>query len=383
MAFELKTLRNLFGVPFSGTIGNVANPNYQLYAEVQVSTDDITYVKTTSYLLDPLTSVSNIFVVNDGFKGQFINPDFNPWDIDVISKVTYNRLFGKIYGAEFWGEPGIVQTTPVLIGEYLMLKGGVQHAKGWPAALTQINSQKKFLTWHPDIKVVSALQPEIIHFLIQTDTVTAVNLKVQIYYTDLTDTTITAKTLGSIDQWDILRIPAGVTNLDLEAVTPSKVISHYDIWLENQANAVISEVKTYEIDQYTYFTERFWMYVNSLGMPEIFRTYGRAAIKNSVKYNASKRMVTYDNSPKTASYQINSSAHRSEWEMSTGFIRDRETAYYMLDFLSQRSSLYLLRDNDYFPYQMLGPSTHDVEIDDEFNYYLRFKVLGAFEENTY
>jgi hypothetical protein len=118
-------------------------------------------------------------------------------------------------------------------------------------------------------------------------------------------------------------------------------------------------------------------------MPEIFRTYGRAAKKNQIAISQNKRMVTYDYDIKTPSYQINRSVNRSEWEVSTGFLRDEQTARYMLDFLSQSAPLYLLRDNDYFPYQMLSPTMHEVETDDEFAYYMRFKVLGAFDDQSY
>jgi hypothetical protein len=377
----LRFLRNIFGHTITGNAGNAILPNYQLYGEVRVEMipNSGTFFKTQGYLMDPGAGIASFFAIGSAFRGYFIAPKFNPWPINTISKVTYNKLNGKLYGGEFYGEIPEVEGSLTLIENYVVLKAGTQEGIGFSAALADLTTNKRFLTHHPEVKVVSPTQPELLHFLNIYADVTAITLKATICYTDLSEMTINAKTISGLDQWDLLRIPAGLTSLNLAAVFPSKTISHYELWLEDQDNEEISERKIYELDQYTYETERFWMFENSFGMPEIFRTVGRASYKNAIGTSVSKRMVTYDQDTKVPSFQINRTANRSTADVSTGYLRDKETAIYMLDFLTQKGTLYELRSADYFPYQLQAPSMHEVATDDDFSYYVRFQVLGAFE----
>jgi hypothetical protein len=377
----LRFFRNLFGHIITGDETNALNDNYQIYGEVRVEkiADSGNYFKTAGFLMDPSIPVQAFFVINSAFRGWFTAPFFNPWTITNIGRVFYNKLLGKLYGGEFYGEIPEVTGELTLIEEYVVLKGGIKLSQGFTAAFNDLTTNKRFLTNHPSTKVISAAQPELLHYIVFQSDVTQVKLKVKIHYTDLTDTTITPKTISSIAQWDLLRIPVGVTSLALAAVTPSKTILYYEVWLEDQDDVVMSESKFYELDQYMYETERFWMYENSYGMPEVFRTVGRASFRTAISTTASKRMITYDYNPKVPSFHVNRTNNRTETEVSTGYLRDKATASYMLDFLTQKGVLYLLEKNDFFPYQMQSPSMHEERTDDEFNYYVRFKVLGAFE----
>lgn len=383
---KVRAYRNLFGETVTGDIGTASTqPYYQLYGEVHVETvpGSGTYYKTLPMALDPYVDVSARFILNAGFAGYFKAPHFNPESITAITKTTHNILKGKFYKGVVYGDPPVVQGTPTLVDDYLVLKGGFAKKYGFDTTWDHITTNQKFLSWHPDIKTVGMFQPEILHFLVQTAAVTTVNLKVKITYTDDTTETVTPRTLGSITQWDLLRIPAGIPNLGLASVNFAKTISFYELWLENQSSQKITESRFYELDQRLQPYERIWMYENSIGMPEIFRTLGKSVYKTGItpKYSQKAHIEGYD--VKESNFLTHNTYLRAVQEVSTGFLRDRKTAEYMLDFLSQKATLYEIKNGSYWPMQLIAPSMHEEAVDEEYKYYVRFQVSGGFEDTVF
>ena len=380
---KIQLFRNLFGETVTGVV--TTQPYYQLYGEVRVETvpGSGTYVKTLGYVMDPAVDLQARFVLNSGFKGFFLAPHFNPYSVTAITKTTHNVLRGKFFKSQIYGDPPVIQGTPTEVESYLVLKGGIAQRVGLAAGWERVTTDKKFLTWHPVVKAVGIFQPELLHFLIQTDTVTTVNLKVKLTYTDGTDTTVTPRTLAGITQYDLLRIPAGIPNLELASVDFARTISYYELWLEDQAGTVISERRYFELDQYEQRWERLWLYENSFGMPEVFRTVGKTKYGTGITPMRSKLSVAETYDVKQPQYLTRETYLRTDQEISTGMLRDRETAAYMLDFLSQKAPLFELKDGDYHPVQLLPPSVHEEAVDEEYSYFVRFKVAGAFEETVF
>jgi len=380
---KLRFLGNLFGENVVGA-GSV-EPFYQLYGEVRVEQTPGSgiYTKTASYLLDPLPDLSNFFVLNSAFRGYFKAPHFNPYAVTEIQKVNHNILRGKFLHSESFGDPPVVQ-TPLADGEeYVVLKAGVSHRVGFEAALSRIIDGKKFLTWHPEVKTVGMYQPELLHFLVHQSGITTVKLKVKVTYTDGSENNIQPLTLGSLGQWDLLRIPVGMEVLELASLDFTKVVSHYEVWLEDQAANVISESRFYELDHDHQPYERLWLYENSLGMPEVFRTVGKSQYRNAIDHIAGRRILSRNYDTKVPQFFTSQTFTRQEQDISTGPLRDAKTAAYMLDFLCQKAALYELKDGDYFPMQLIPPKSHHISTDEDFNYFLRFQVAGAYEDATY
>ena len=96
-----------------------------------------------------------------------------------------------------------------------------------------------------------------------------------------TSRTLTMNTQAATDKmmYEIIASPGklGLTGLADEIPTG------YDIWLTNQADAVISEIRQFVLD-YTYYEwPRFFVFKNSLGCFEIFRTTGQAQRKQKLE----------------------------------------------------------------------------------------------------
>jgi hypothetical protein len=383
-ATKIRFSRNLFGEEVQGVELNSTEPFYQLYGEVQVELvpGSGTFTKTIDFLLDPLADLSATFVINTGFRGHFIAPNFNPTTITTIQKVTYNKLKGKFFGGEYYG------TTPEPVGvteltDLVVLKAGIADSVGFDAGFDKLFTfPNKFLTFAPQIKVVSPTTPELLHFMFVDSGHTTVNLNVKLCYTDGTEYTYSPRSISDIDIYDIIRIPVGVTALGLANAFPVKVISHYQVWLSSGAT-IISESKLFELDYDLKPFERTWMYENSLGMPEIFRTIGKTNYTNSVSTTEARRAVVYTAGSGQSRFFTNQATSRRREEISTGFLRDLETARYMLDFTLQKGTLYEIKDGTFIPVQLSSPATFADSTDGEYNYFLRFSILGGYENESY
>lgn len=382
---KLRYIRNLFSEPVTGTVLNSTQPFYQLYGEVRVEKLPGTgiYEKTTDFLLDPLEDLSNDFVLNSGFRGLFADPFFNPTTITTPQKVSYNILKGKFFGAEYFGNPPATGALTE-IDNFVVINGGVSNVLGFDEANFRLmNAPQKFLSWHPSIKLISRSQPELLHYLVYRDDITDPFLRVRITFTDQTSVTIDKAPLDvPVSQWDLLRYPVGYDALQLALVNPAKVISHYDVWVDNGFGPV-SEERTYEVDYDYQPWERLWVYENSLGMPEVFRTTGKTVFGNDVRNSTAKRALVYNTNQNTPRFFSNQVTRRLREEISTGFLRDLDTARYMVDFLIQRGTLYEIKPDRLIPYQMTTSGTYPESTDGEYNYFLRFTVQGAFEEESY
>jgi hypothetical protein len=380
---KLRYIRNLFSEPVTGTEINSTEPFYQLYGEVRVENTPGSgvYEKSIDFLLDPLEDLQNEFVLNAGFRGRFLPPFFNPYSISTMQKVNYNILKGKFYGAEYFGSPPVVGMMDE-IEDFVVINGGISTALGFDAGNFRLmNAPQKFLTWHPRIKMINRSQPEILHYLVYRDDITSLQVKVRITYTDQTDITIDKYTIDT-DQWDLIRIPVGYDALQLAIVDPSKAISEYDVWLEDTAGPV-SEERTYEVDFDFHPWERLWIYENSLGMPEVFRTIGKTSYANTFRNETAKRALVYNTNQNTPRFFSNQITRRISEEISTGFLRDLDTARYMVDFLITRGTLYEVKTDSLIPFQLTASGTYPENTDGEYNYFLRFTVAGAFEDESY
>ena len=154
---------------------------------------------------------------------------------------------------------------------------------------------RRFLTWCPDDKVVSAAQPEYLSFLLNfTPLPTAVRLRVRVHYADNTwqirtpsDTT----TLPMLRNYYVLNVAVGHDALGFDLL-PQKVLA-WEVWLANEQNQRISEIRTYRQDFEYRHQERFVVFANSLGGYDTYRFTGQSAQKQTARRLTYKRDKSY------------------------------------------------------------------------------------------
>ena len=136
------------------------------------------------------------------------------------------------------------------------------------------NENRRFLTSQPDRKIISKNQTEFLSFLMNINPMSAaVRLRIECF-SDFSGmgVPLTYQTLVSPIFMGVAMFPINVNNLGLPALC-----SYFKVWLSDQDNARISEVRTYFIDPLEKKQERFLLYSNSLGGWDTLRMTGDAS----------------------------------------------------------------------------------------------------------
>jgi len=251
-------------------------------------------------------------------------PDLPAWGQSTIFE-TYNlsRLW-KATVKEIFGDPPEQQSSNDTAVNIVLL-GGLAY-KDWPGNtfFNDLYTTGQFLTWQPDRKLVSKAQQEFLYFSTIGRDQNAIYLHCKAYFADGTDSTDTI-TNGNFDADKILIIPAGYTQLDLDNVFPGKTILKYTIWVNNNADPFSdsnrSEERTYLVDQTEYHkSEKFFLYLNSLGAFETLRCTGNVQTEVGHSRQAGKRITDYSYLPDSKQYFSRDTRSRPMIKVNTGFL---------------------------------------------------------------
>lgn len=147
-----------------------------------------------------------------------------------------------------------------------------------------IGSTGKFLTYKPNGTLVLPAAPEYLLWLhnLAVD-ITELTLCVQGYYTTAPTTPTATKTpiasLSTVSPMQAYTIPVGpdvVVGAGGEQLAATNLI-YYEVWLQNQSAARVSEVRRYYYDATYHRQAKHLIYVNSLGAPVVVTATGQSA----------------------------------------------------------------------------------------------------------
>jgi hypothetical protein len=302
--------------------------NYRMYNDVHVENDDGDYVSALKVEQPPASDGTVLFSVRRAFRNflKAIPPTLNN---GTITRLTDRIRFFK----HFTGELQDDEVTPEDLEEsepYLVLLGGLSTLK-----FPQINffgdyihENKKFMSWAPLEKVVDRQQEDYLNFFVYNTNITTVRLKIKAYYDDGTDNTDTIETRAvSIGQ--LLQIPAGPANSHVLEIEPEKNLVKYDLWLERQTGAEISEVRTYVIAQVSHPLTRYFMVLNSMGAYEVHRFTGVAVLSTDFEGEAFEKYLPPDYTNDDIQFQNDSVTFQNKGSFSTGYIKGNDSAAWL------------------------------------------------------
>jgi len=204
--------------------------------------------------------------------GEFTWPE-KPSTADRIREHTsmtaeWYFLYGERWGD---GEYQALQESSL----YKAFNGGLsfrQLAKYNAAATTfwaQLLINKYFLSWAPLTRYVGPDEPVKLYFINHSGAST-LRLYVKSYFTDGTDSTAYIDSQTSVVDKAIYEIM-----LCLKAfITSWSTLVKFDVWIANTTPTVLSEVRTFYIDNTEYSHTRYFIFRNSLGAYECLRTTG-------------------------------------------------------------------------------------------------------------
>ncbi|THU34255.1 hypothetical protein FAM09_24870 [Niastella caeni] len=158
-----------------------------------------------------------------------------------------------------------------------IVKGGV-HPYMWKGNNFFINyfpTNKPFLTWQQRGRLASLTEPLWLTWL-NTDVAgnVALTVKIQLTYTDATQTTTQYNIAQPLKQFFVYFLPAGVLQLGLQALQANKTIWYWDVWVTNVNDELLTEKYRFQHDQRNDYNQKFLLYRNSLGGLDTVRIRG-------------------------------------------------------------------------------------------------------------
>lgn len=359
---------------------NYGDGNYEIYGELRVEkvSESGVFTKTLEAFLTPDADDNAVFQLQDGAADFFPLADVNPAAVTQITLINDNQVRAQFYAAESYGDPPVLQTL-ALNDTFRILKGG--RPKLFSGNFfSQMQTAKKFLTWHPGNKKVDINQPEILHFYVYVD-ITQVTQKLRVYFSDNTDTTVNVQANVAVLEDRIYRMPAGYSNLNINAINPAKKVVKYETWIVDQNDAIVAGPFSFIMEEITSSSTRYWMFVNSLGMYEIMRTEGIATDNFKVTRQNSQVYLTQEYPRWKGEIESNVTGSENELEVSSGFFNSKQEALWATELL-MTDRLLLLESTQRVPY-VISSDAAVRYVDKNYNYFLRFGARLAYNDVKY
>lgn len=275
----------------------------------------------------------------------------------LLTQTTSYCLREEVQG----GEPAV--ETSVTGAKLYAIKAGLanedMYAFGENFWKTWQADARQFLTWQPDYKRVRVEQEEYLHFLVNfTPTPGALRLRVRLLGANGTGTAVTAMSIANPLLYSVLGIPVGLSSLGLAA--PLGDVVAYEVWLANETNGRVSEVRHYVIDRTYEPYDRALLFVNSLGGWDTMRLTGQAQQSLKVAQNTAEVERPARAGADFSEMKIVSIEGEREISISTGYFR-RHAADYLkyLDELLLSEQVYLITDKGHRPLQLTTTSLVD------------------------
>ncbi|WP_266364180.1 DUF5977 domain-containing protein [Tellurirhabdus rosea] len=222
-------------------------------------------------------------------------------------------------------------------------------------------TNRRFLTWQPDRKVVSETSEEYLYFLLNcTPLPTTIRRRVEVTYSDGTAETLTVGSLSGPALYQVACVPAGPAALGLTSL--AKEATSYRVWLSDGANNRISEVRSFRIDRQYRRAERHLLFSNSLGGWDTLRLVGDGS--QSLK---TQRLTAQMERPVGAAadypeLRVVYIQGERELVVSTGFFeRAAADRLRYLGDLMLSEELYLVTDRGHQPAELATTSLVDAE----------------------
>ena len=275
--YALTVTENITNCTASNTAGAdaVVNSNFSINLDVYVYSGSA-WVKSGSLVLPPDANNQTVFFVEQFLK-SYLPAAVPGAGEDSIQKLTDEVIQWKIVYAESYGDTVYFKKITEGSAKYAIRAGlNFTDFPGNDFFATWLPANKKFLTWSPNYKKINTTQDEYLNFLLY-GSITEINLICKCWYSDGTTQTLSLLTQGTTAKYDLYRIPAGYTQLAIASnftIPAGESVLKYDLWLTDQSDAVISEVKTFVVDQLYFKNERILIFENSMGGWDTLRCKG-------------------------------------------------------------------------------------------------------------
>lgn len=370
----------------AATSGWEALTNYRLYDDVRVEdvADSDTYVSKLKMALPPDSDGNVMFQVREAFRGVL---NATP---PTLNLATIDRLTDRVKRFKhFTGELQNEEVTPgTLVGSdaSLVLLGGLNKFN-WPTLdffNTYLPATKKFLSWAPVEKEVDRLQEDYLTYYVFDATTAEINVLIKVYYDDATNQTDEVLTVAGALYQHLYQLPAGPQNSGALLINPAKTAIKYELWLTDQDDEVISEVRTYIIDAVSSPRKRFFLFLNSLSGYEVLRFNAQADYNTEFLKEGIVKFLPYNYSALDGEKETNYASLQESGNYGSGYMSGQYAAAwldYLKDFLLSRR-VFDVTDGKRRPVSIAG-GNFNTGADQDYERAIRFTVLDSYENENY
>jgi hypothetical protein len=168
---------------------------------------------------------------------------------------------------------------------------------------TWLAVSRAFLTWQAADKWVDPQQPEWLYYLVNVNPrPTELRLRVGITYQDGSTEVMTALTTNTVSQYTVYSMPVGFSALKLTAreAATGQTVQSYQVWLSNESNGRLSEIRTYYVNRDIEPNRLYLVYANSLGGFDTLRCTGQSSRQLTVKGIPAQRALEPSYLPSSA-----------------------------------------------------------------------------------
>ena len=277
-------------------------------------------------------------------EGKFTYPDSKYNTI-----IEHPDLSGKFKIQYYWrgfdeNNEEQVSSLITLAEEFYYIEGGQ------PDAIRQLQGEidtnfykefitdKRFFTHCPDGKQVHPQQPEKLYWLIR-EGCTSLKVNLQVDYADGSQDNITGNSVA-VTAFNICEMNATLKYY----VENPELVNSYKVWLTDQSNAVVSEVRTYNVDAAWYERNDFLLFRNSLFGYDTLWLYGQRSAEISGERDFySKHLPDIRPRLTDRAFESTRALAAKKFQSNTGYI-NTDYANYLQELITSDDVIYLNGD---------------------------------------
>ena len=340
--------------------------NHKIHLAISFDNFNTTFVELQLQVING----KSIFNISEFLKKEYFN-QFNYSDF--VNLITQKNIVDT-YKIRFWetyNNNHIIYNSTTSSSFFYIQAGIDDNLLSYFSSentnfYSEFISSGKFLTWQPNNKKVLISEIDKLYFYSLSNYFVA-KLNVIITKQNSVETKIFSKNL-SADK--IYEINSGPGNILLTELTDNRIL-YYDIFLTNSTGTKISETRRYYIDRNFYNNIKYFIFKNSLGCYDCFKTTGITEVNSNYTSdfvdNAKKV-----NSTKTTTYKTNT-GHLNYFNSNALDLNN----YFDELFLS--SEVYLIENNLFKPITIIS-DTRKVSQDNKYLYSFDFEYYTLYNQ---
>jgi len=324
-------------------------------------------ISGSNQILRPFFKVGVQVILNVGEHWVVVGEDRQP--VDSVGRVTFDihRLFAdQVFSSFRFPEP----VSPLMVARpeacrqyriryfeqygpelevqvvtesdsFYLLSGGVSRIQEaiynrlGTSFWDKLGYNGYFLTWQPDNKPITRYQTEKLYYLLQ-EPVSRLILRRAYYFTNGTGNH--SEPVASIEEPLAKQVYELTITPYVQNVPGSEtdLLEYFQIWMEDDEMNRISEIRTYRMDYRNVENDRLFLFRNSLGGYDTFRTTGEQ--EDSLEYErVSVNLEPGENfSERDHRLSIHAITESRQFKANTGWITPENSAWIRDFFLSRQ-----------------------------------------------